>query len=223
MSNNYEDDYGVEMPKSASAEPKKPATAKKQVVELNDEFEVSPKVVEKPKVVEAPKVTKKTIPEPEDVDEEAMYGESVKLEGQVKINDHDAPETKPKHDLSQTIFIFREDELFVNCFRQTTGWYMGDVNNGMRVPDYCSIAKVDATEHKTDLMDGIISGGAHFGSATQCVTGFSFQLDQVNTVDTINCSINAFLPNMTSTRFMHQSCIVRGKSGFWTLLVLGGK
>ena len=43
---------------------------------------------------------------------------------------------------------------------------MGDVNNGMRVPDYCSIAKVDAVEHKTDLMDGIISGGAHFGSAT---------------------------------------------------------
>ena len=41
---DYEDDYGVEMPKSASAEPKKPAPAKKQVVDLDDEYQVSPKV-----------------------------------------------------------------------------------------------------------------------------------------------------------------------------------
>lgn len=73
-----------------------------------------------------------------------MYGQSVKLEGQVKIEDHDAEEAKPKHDLSNTIFVFKDDEVLVNCFRHTTGWYMGDVTNGDRVPDYCSIAKVDA-------------------------------------------------------------------------------
>lgn len=28
---------------------------------------------------------------------------------------------------------------------------------------------------------------------------------------------------MTSLRYMHQSCLVRGKSGYWSLLVLGGK
>lgn len=55
------------------------------------------------------------------------------------------------------------------------------------------------------------------------VMGFSLTLDQVNTVDTINCTIHTFLPGMDRARFMHQSCIVRGKSGYWSLLILGGK
>lgn len=32
-----------------------------------------------------------------------------------------------------------------------------------------------------------------------------------------------FLPVMQIQRYMHQSCIVKGKSGYWSLLLLGGK
>jgi len=41
------------------------------------------------------------------------------------------------------------------------------------------------------------------GSAQMCVTGFSLQVEQVNTVDTINCNIHAFFPMLKTARYMH--------------------
>jgi hypothetical protein len=178
--------------------------------------------VEQPVKVET-KAKVETKPVAEDVDEEEMYGQSVKLEGQTKIDDHDAIDTKPKHDVSDTIFIFRDDEILIHDYRHTSGWFVGDVQNSMRVPEFCHITKVDALEHKTDTIDGIISGGFMHESAQMCVYGFSLEVEQVNTVETINCHMHTFLPMLSTARFMHQSCIVRGKSGYWSLLIIGGK
>lgn len=132
-----------------------------------------------------------------------MYGQGVKIEGQIKIDDHDAFETKPKHDVRDTIFIFRDDEILIHDYRLSSGWFVGDVQNSMRVPEYCHITKVDALEHKTDLFDGIISGGYMHGSAQMCVYGFSLQVEQINTVNTINCHIHTFLPTLRTARYMH--------------------
>lgn len=44
-----------------------------------------------------------------------------------------------------------------------------------------------------------------------------------NAVDTIDCSVGAFMPMLRQGRYMHQSCIVKSKTGFWQLMVLGGK
>lgn len=60
----------------------------------------------------------------------------------------------------------------INCFRSKSGWYVGDVLNSMRVPEFCSIAKVDATEHRNDLLDGIISGGMQYGAVLSNVMGY---------------------------------------------------
>lgn len=112
--------------------------------------------------------------------------------------------------------------MLVNCMRNKNGWYAGDVLNSMRVPDHCHIAKVDNAHHKADLLDGLISGGFLHGAVQQMTYGFNFVVDQVNCVETINCNIHTFLPMMLVPRYMHQSCIVKGKNGF-TLLLVGGK
>lgn len=56
-----------------------------------------------------------------------MYSSSIKLTGEVKIEDFGSEVTKPKHDFSDTMFIFRNDEVLVNCMRKKNGWYVGDV------------------------------------------------------------------------------------------------
>lgn len=57
------------------------------------------------------------------------------------------------------MFIFRDDEMLINYYKKSSGWFVGDILNQMRVPEHCSIARIDSSEHKTDSMDGIISGG----------------------------------------------------------------
>lgn len=44
----------------------------------------------------------------------------------------------------------------------------------------------------------------------------------VNAVNTLDCQFS-YLPEMLTARSMHQSCIVRAKTGFWNLLTIGGK
>jgi hypothetical protein len=66
-------------------------------------------------------------------------------------------------DLTDTIFIFCNDEILINCYRKTSGWFVGDVTDSNRIPEYCSIAKVCSETHKTELFDGIMSGGYLFG------------------------------------------------------------
>jgi hypothetical protein len=78
------------------------------------------------------------------------------LEG--NINDFGAEKISQKKDLMDTIFILRDDEILINCYRRP-GWFAGDVLGSMRVPSHCSIAKVESHIHWTDKFDGIISGG----------------------------------------------------------------
>jgi hypothetical protein len=65
----------------------------------------------------------------------------------------------PRSEIEDTVFVFRGDEILVNRLKRGSGWFVGDVQNGMNVPDFSSIARVDPMIHKTNAMDGIISGG----------------------------------------------------------------
>ena len=159
--------------------------------------------------------------EPEE-DEEDMFTESVQVQGEVKLVDS-TPAITAKHDLSDTIFVFKDDEILINDLKKSSGWFVGDVLNSMRVPDFCSIAKVTPDEHKTTSFDGMLTGGHMYGYPQSQAFGFEFVCDSVNAVDTINMSANLSLPALLVPRYMHQSCIVKGKSGFWQLMVLGGK
>jgi len=156
-----------------------------------------------------------------------MYGGAVSLTSAKKsydVDEPDADQLQPRHELEDTVFIFRGDEVLVNNLKNGSGWFVGDVQNGMNVPDFCSIARVDPMIHKTNAMDGIISGGLMQGLGGQKnVYGFKMVCEEQNAVPTINTSFTQFLPVMQVQRYMHQSCIVKGKSGYWSLLLLGGK
>jgi len=149
------------------------------------------------------------------------------LTGQKKKFDLDEPdpdELVPRNDLKDTIFVFRGDEMLINNLSNQTGWFVGDVQNGQYVPEYCSIAHVDPIVHKTNLIDGIISGGYIKGiGGNKNVTSFRLGSVEQNAVQTFDCTFIQFLPTMHVARYMHQSCIVRGVSGYWSLLLLGGK
>ncbi len=108
-----------------------------------------------------------------------------------------------RHDLSDTIFIFCNDEILINCYRKNNGWFVGDITDSNRIPEYCSIAKVSAETHKTESIDGIISGGYLFGQPSNQAYTFALNLQQVNAVDTINCSLLQWLPPMIIQRYMH--------------------
>ena len=95
-----------------------------------------------------------------------MYATPISLAGGKKEYDLTQPdenEILPRKDLADTIFVFRNDEMLINKFSSGTGWFVGDVQNGMQVPDYCSLVRVDPIIHKTNAMDGIISGGLMSG------------------------------------------------------------
>lgn len=47
------------------------------------------------------------------------------------------------------MFVFRGDEILVNNLNSGSGWFVGDVQNGMTISDFSSIARVDPMIHKT--------------------------------------------------------------------------
>lgn len=127
-----------------------------------EEFEVTmPTQPAKPKVTDPPKEPATKVPAPEE-DEEDMFTESVQVQGEVKLMDS-TPAITAKHDLSDTIFVFKDDEILINCLKKSSGWFVGDVLNSMRVPEFCSIAKVTPDEHKTTSFDGMLTGGHMYG------------------------------------------------------------
>lgn len=134
---------------------------------------------------------------------------------------------RPRDDLRETLVVFRGDEMLINNFQKQSGWFVGDMQNGLNVQPYCSIVRVDPMLHGTNLLDGIISGGYMKGfGGCQNVISFRLVAEEQNCVQTINCNYTEhlpFLPSMLERRFMHQSCIIKGRSGYWTLLLLGGK
>jgi hypothetical protein len=53
--------------------------------------------------------------------------------------------------------------------------------------------------------------------------GLMFDKNTENAIETIDCTISAYMPMLKKGRFMHQSCIVKSATGFWQLMVMGGK
>lgn len=99
-----------------------------------------------------------------------MYGGAVSLQSQKKQYDQDEPDADqlvPRHEIADTVFVFRGDEILVNNLNSGSGWFVGDVQNGMTISDFSSIARVDPMIHKTQAMDGIISGGLMQGLGGQ--------------------------------------------------------
>lgn len=131
-----------------------------------------------------------------------MFTQSVSVQGEVKLSDSNA-NVAAKNDFSDTVFIFRDDEILINNFKNKSGWFVGDVLNSMRVPEFCSIAKVTAEEHKTTLFDGFLTGGHMYGHPQVSAYGFEFLFESINAVETINMSVSLALPMMTVPRFMH--------------------
>lgn len=72
--------------------------------------------------------------------------------------------------------------MLINNFKSGTGWFVGDVLNGMQVPDFCSIARVDPLIHKTNQMDGIITGGLNQYGGQKNVYGFKLNEEEQNCV-----------------------------------------
>jgi hypothetical protein len=64
--------------------------------------------------------------EPEEIDEEAMYGESVEVSGEKKsLIDESKFMAKPA--IQDTLFIFCGNEVLVHENEKTSGWFLGDV------------------------------------------------------------------------------------------------
>ncbi len=56
-------------------------------------------------------------------DEEAAYGEAQVIKGEIKINDYDTGEDlTERHDLNDTIFIFRDDEILIHSYQKSSSW-----------------------------------------------------------------------------------------------------
>ena len=73
------------------------------------------------------------------------------------------------------------------------------------------------------MMQAIVTGGIRQSAPSRQVLGLAFDLVKVNAVDNYVCSLVGYLPELTSDRYMHQSAIVKGKTGSWNLLIVGGK
>jgi len=77
--------------------------------------------------------------------------------------------------------------------------------------------------HASNEFSAIVSGGYHNGKALQDVTGIKFTEETENALTYVNCSATSWIPAMFQARYMHGQVIVKGKSGAWTLLAIGGK
>ena len=72
-------------------------------------------------------------------------------------------------------------------------------------------------------MQAIVTGGIGQGLASKQVMSLTFDMVKQNALDNYICSLVGYLPELTSPRYMHQSAIVRSKTGAWNLLIVGGK
>ena len=91
------------------------------------------------------------------------------------------------------------------------------------IAEDASVVRVIPGRHRTNIMQSIVTGGIRQGSPSRQVLALAFDLVKQNAVDNYICSLVGYLPELTSDRYMHQSAIVRGKSGSWNLLIMGGK
>lgn len=82
---------------------------------------------------------------------------------------------------------------------------------------------VDNEKHRTNLCQAIVAGGFNMGAATDQVLALGFDVVTTNAVESYICNVLSELPPLPAARFMHQAVIAKGKTGSWTLYVVGGK
>ena len=82
---------------------------------------------------------------------------------------------------------------------------------------------VDNEKHRTNLCQAILTGGFNVGEAQDRCFALGFDVVTKNAVEGYICNVLKELPPMPEKRFMHQALIAKGRTGSWTLFVVGGK
>ena len=96
-------------------------------------------------------------------------------------------------------------------------------NESITIAEDSSITMVDNEKHRTNLCQAIVAGGFNMGAATDQVLALGFDVVTTNAVESYICNVLSELPPLPAARFMHQAVIAKGKTGSWTLYVVGGK
>jgi hypothetical protein len=65
--------------------------------------------------------------------------------------------------IKDTLIVFVNTEIIIYDFNKTTGWFVGDLRDNIQVPSFASFTRVDPIVHKTNAIDGFISGGISMG------------------------------------------------------------
>lgn len=101
---------------------------------------------------------------------------------------------------------------------------MGDLESQTyTIAENSSIVPVDNQKYRTNLCQAIVSGGFVMGSPVANVLALNFDVVTKNAVESYVCNVVNELPSLPFARYMHQSVIIKGKTGSWTLFVAGGK
>ena len=132
----------------------------RQVEDIGDYGVETIRVVKKssePEPVPEPKPAAKKVEEPEELDEEAMYGESVEIVGEKKsLVDESKFVANPG--LQDTTVVFLGNEMLLQDHSKTSGWFLGDVK-GPQIAENCAIALVNPELHKTNAVHAIATSG----------------------------------------------------------------
>ena len=168
------------------------------------------------------------VDEPIANDEEELFGGEAIILEEVKQDESELDAQLFAKGITDTVLIFRKDTFFMYDFNSKSGWQIGDITEASlrdTVRDNSSVVAVIPEEHKTNEMQAIVSGGWEptIRSGSQDTFSLSFQSEFVNTVKNYMCTANKELPPMLFNRYMHQSVIVKGKTGAFTLIAIGGK
>lgn len=120
--------------------------------------------------------------------------------------------------------IFNKSEFVYYDFnKKNSSWQTGDMTDNLIVSEDSAITQIIPEVHGSNEFSAVISGGYHNGQALQDVMGVKFTQETENAVSYVNCSASSFIPALDQPRYMHGQAIVKGKSGAWTLLAIGGK
>ena len=126
--------------------------------------------------------------------------------------------------MTETLIVVERNQFLLIDLKTNRSWQVGDVENeSIVIPEDSSIVMVDNEKHRTNLCQAIISGGFNMGSASDQVLALNFDVVTKNAVESYICNVLSELPALPSPRYMHQTVIVKGKTGSWNLVVAGGK
>lgn len=124
----------------------------------------------------------------------------------------------------ETLIIFERNQFLLFDFNANKSWQVGDVeSNDISIAEDSCITMIDNEKYRTNLCQAIVTGGFKMGQALSAVYTLGFSVITTNAVESYVCNVLSELPEMLEPRFMHQSVIVKGRTGSWQLVVAGGK